>query len=48
VELEADLIAALTLPLNLEQNSCCPFHGALSELRREAKSRARELPILGW
>lgn len=44
--LEAHLIATLNLPLNLEQNSRCPYHLVLTQLRREAKSRARELPIL--
>jgi hypothetical protein len=44
--LEAHLIATLNLPLNLEQNSRCGFHSVLSQLRREAKRLARELPIL--
>jgi hypothetical protein len=45
--LEARLISTLHLPLNLEQNSRCGFHPVLSQLRRDAKSRARELPIIG-
>jgi hypothetical protein len=44
--LEARLIATLNLPLNLEQNSRCGFHWTLSQLRRDAKRLARELPIL--
>src|SRR5260370_14161932 len=38
---EAHLIATVNLPLNLEQNSRCSFHWALTQLRRDAKSRAR-------
>ena len=44
--LEAQLIATVNLPLNLEQNSRCSFHWVLTELRRDAKRRARELPVL--
>jgi hypothetical protein len=43
---EAQLISTLHLPLNLEQNSRCGFHPALSQLRRDAKRLARDLPIL--
>jgi GIY-YIG catalytic domain len=43
---EAQLISTLHLPLKLEQNSRCSFHCVLSQLRRDAKRRARELPIL--
>ncbi len=44
-QLEAELIASVPLPLNLDQNAHHEFHGALTALRREAKQRARELPI---
>jgi hypothetical protein len=44
-ELEAELIAELSLPLNLAQNVRHPFHPALSEIRQAAKVRARNLPI---
>jgi hypothetical protein len=43
--LEKHMISALSLPLNLDQNGRHPFHGQLSELRRAAKARARELPV---
>ena len=32
--------------ISVEQNQRCGFHAALSKLRRDAKSGARELPIL--
>ena len=44
--LEERLIRELCLPLNLDQNSAHPFHTVLTETRRRARSRARELPIL--
>jgi hypothetical protein len=44
--LEEELIAGLNLPVNLDQNRNHAFHQTLSELRRTAKARARELPIL--
>jgi hypothetical protein len=44
---EAYLISKLNLPLNLLQNSRCPFFTELSNLRKDAKNQARELPILG-
>ena len=43
---EHALIGALALPLNLDQNRAHPFHPTLSALRRAAKARAQELPIL--
>ena len=43
---EADLIRELSLPLNLDQNESHPFHAQLSAVRREAKARARMLPIV--
>jgi hypothetical protein len=45
-ELEHDLITSVCLPLNLDQNRNHSFHAELSALRRAAKRRARELPIL--
>jgi hypothetical protein len=45
-KLEEELIACVDLPLNLDQNRLHGFHPELSLIRREAKARARELPIL--
>jgi len=42
---EEYLIRTVSLPLNLDQNRHHLFHSKLSETRREAKARARELPI---
>jgi hypothetical protein len=42
---ERQLIATSSLPLNLDHNEAHPRHGRPSRLRREAKQRARELPI---
>jgi hypothetical protein len=44
-QVEEQLISTEYLPLNLDQNRSNPFHPDLSELRRVAKARARELPI---
>ena len=44
--LEEELIPTLDLLLNLDQNSHNGFHPELSQIRREAKAKARELPIL--
>jgi hypothetical protein len=46
-EVEEHLISTIHLPLNLEQNQRCGFHAVLTKLRRDAKSGAREVPILG-
>jgi len=43
--LEEHMISTLSLPLNLDQNRRHTFHPKLSELRRTAKAKARELPI---
>jgi hypothetical protein len=43
---EHHLIANYSLPLNLDQNKMHPYHLALSALRREARLRARNLPVL--
>ncbi|URN12399.1 hypothetical protein LUW77_14055 [Streptomyces radiopugnans] len=42
---ESDLITRLDLPLNLDQNRHNGFHARLTELRVQARQRARELPI---
>ena len=44
-ELETYLLSQLSLPLNLDQNNQHPFHAHLSRLRREAKAKAKQLPI---
>ena len=44
--LEKQLISQLDLPLNLDQNDRSVFHSVLSGLRREARKRAYELPVL--
>ncbi|NCA72222.1 MAG: hypothetical protein EOM91_19540 [Sphingobacteriia bacterium] len=43
--LEEQLIAGLSLPLNLDMNRGHPFGAALREARRRAKGRARELEV---
>lgn len=43
---EANLIHSLSLPLNLDMNEAHPFQQRLSMLRRAARARARELPVL--
>jgi hypothetical protein len=45
-ELERELIAAIDLPLNLDLNATNTFFPVLSELRRTAKVKARQLPII--
>lgn len=45
--LEAQLIAGLSLPLNLDLNRGHPFGTVLREARRRAKGRARELAVVG-
>lgn len=42
---EADLIGRLDLPLNLDQNRHNAFHPRLTEIRAQARQRARELPV---
>ena len=44
---ESIIIRSLDLPLNLDQNANHGFHARLSELRRDARRRALELPIVG-
>ena len=43
---EAEAIALADLPLNLDQNRGHPFHAYLAQLRSEARTRARQLPVL--
>ncbi|MFP8961662.1 GIY-YIG nuclease family protein [Streptomyces nanhaiensis] len=43
--LESELITRLDLPLNLDQNRHNGFHSRLTEMRAQARRRARELPI---
>ena len=43
--MEEELILTICLPLNLDQNRSNRFHPVLSERRRLAKIRARDLPI---
>jgi len=42
---EEELIRSVSLPLNLDQNRNHGFHAQLTERRRVAKARARELPV---
>lgn len=42
-DVEHELIATVTLPLNLDQNRRCGFHSALSTLRRQARESAKAL-----
>jgi hypothetical protein len=45
-ELEAELLATVSLPLNLDQNRNHSFHATLTELRSAAKQHARKLDVL--
>ena len=45
-ETEKQLINSVSLPLNLDQNRTHIHHAGLSALRRAAKKRARDLPIV--
>ena len=44
--IEEHMIRSVSLPLNLDQNRHHGFHSELSERRRAAKARARELPVV--
>ncbi len=44
--LEAELIARLNLPLNLQGNAHNSFYPVLKQLRAEAEAAARSLPIV--
>jgi hypothetical protein len=43
---EEELIGRLRLPLNLDKNDGHPFHSVLAQLRQEARTCAKELPIV--
>lgn len=45
-ELEAELIAALDLPLNLQRNRRNHFHCALTQARATCAAQARALPVV--
>jgi hypothetical protein len=45
-EIEGELIRELRPPLNLAENSHHSFHAELSQLRRDAKARARSLEVV--
>lgn len=44
-KVEEEIIKSVSLPLNLDQNRNHPFHAVLSAVRKEARRRARDLPI---
>ena len=44
-EIEEDLIASTSVPLNIRGNQSHPFYPSLRVLRRDAISRARELSV---
>ena len=44
--LETRLINDLKLPLNLDQNTNSQFRSSLSQLRAQARQRARSMPIV--
>lgn len=44
-DVKAQLISALDVPLNLDQNERNAFHGVLKQLRAQARARARQLPV---
>lgn len=46
-KLETQLIGAVSLPLNLDQNTAHEFCRTLEALRRSAREAARALPVLG-
>lgn len=47
LDIERELIATLTLPLNLDQNGLCTIHGRLSRLLRQAceSPTSENLPV---
>jgi hypothetical protein len=42
---EPDLIRSVSLPLNLEHNREHPFHPVLTQIRANAREKARGLPV---
>jgi hypothetical protein len=45
-QIEKHLIAELRAPLNLAENSAHSFYAELSQVRKQAKARARSLDVL--
>ncbi len=45
-ELESELLSELSLPLNLDQNRNHSFHSVLSSLRKSAREKAKQLPVV--
>lgn len=45
-DLESHLISDYSLPLNLDQNKMHPYHAFLSSIRRMARLRALDLPVM--
>ena len=45
-KVEEEMIRSVSLPLNLDQNRSHHFHAVLSLRRKEARLRAKELPIV--
>jgi len=45
-EVERQLISEVSLPLNLDMNQSHPYWHVLSQLRRQARQQARELPVV--
>ena len=45
-KLEEELLQSLSLPLNIKGNSRHPFYRTLKLIRRKAREKARELPVL--
>ena len=43
---EPDLIRSVSLPLNLEHNREHPFHPVLTQIRADAREKARGLPVV--
>ncbi|MBT6200702.1 MAG: hypothetical protein HOI21_09300 [Bacteroidetes Order II. Incertae sedis bacterium] len=44
-EIERELLSALSLPLNIQDNQHHPFATKLSDMRKAAKQQARETAI---
>ena len=45
-EVEKRAINLLSLPLNIDKNAHHPFYPTLKQIRSEAKSQAKQLPVL--
>jgi hypothetical protein len=44
--IEEQLIRAVCLPLNLDQNNSGAFHAELTSIRRGARTLAKNMPVL--